>query len=154
MSFSPRLICLSSLFLLGAAYPSSTLESGGKTWTYYSVVPPGLEKPPLVLLFHGLGSSGDQTFIQKQELMTFGEDGSLIYGGSKTSVGGNMSDYSEQAGGEIPNVVWHTKENCIYLTAKDKSGKQETAKLGKYYIEDGKMLITSDDGTKLVLLKQ
>ena len=66
MSFSPRLICLSSLFLLGAAYPSSTLESGGKTWTYYSVVPPGLEKPPLVLLFHGLGSSGDRILEQSQ----------------------------------------------------------------------------------------
>ncbi len=103
---------------------------------------------------NSLGSSGDQTFIQKQELMTFGEDGSLTYGGSKTSVGGNMSDYSEQAGSAIPDVVWHSKENCIYLTAKDKSGKQETVKMGKYYIEDGKMLITSDNGTKLVLVKQ
>ena len=103
---------------------------------------------------NSLGSSGDQTFIQKQELMTFGEDGSLTYGGSKTTVGGNMSDYSEQAGSAIPNVFWHTKENCIYLTAKDKSGKQETAKMGKYYIENGKMLITSDDGTQLVLVKQ
>lgn len=101
-----------------------------------------------------LGSSGDQTFIQKQELMTFGEDGSLTYGGSKTSVGGNMSDYSEEAGSAIPDVVWHTKENSIYLTAKDKSGKQETAKMGTYYMEDGKMLITSDNGTKMVLVKQ
>jgi len=101
-----------------------------------------------------LGSSGDQTFIQKQELMTFGEDGSLTYGGSKTSVGGNMSDYSEEAGSEIPDVVWHTEGNSIYLTAKDKSGKQETAKMGTYYIENGKMLVTSDNGTKLVFVKQ
>jgi hypothetical protein len=101
-----------------------------------------------------LGSSGDQTFIQKQELMTFGEDGSLTYGGSKTSVGGNMSDYSEESGSEIPDVVWHTEDNSIYLTAKDKSGKQETAKMGTYYIENGKMLVTSDNGTKLVFVKQ
>jgi len=103
---------------------------------------------------NSFGSSGDQTFVQKQELLIFGEDGSLTNGGSKTSVGGNMSDYSEEAGGTIPNVVWHTKENSIYLTGKDESGKQETVKIGTYYIEESKMLFTAENGTKSVWVKQ
>lgn len=49
------------LLLLTAAgaltYPSETVDSGGRRWTFYAAAS-AAQNPPLVLLFHGAGGSG------------------------------------------------------------------------------------------------
>lgn len=47
------------LLLIGLLLPSTTIESEGKRWTYYTSAPPGQPRNlPLVVLFHGTGGSG------------------------------------------------------------------------------------------------
>lgn len=49
-----------SLLLLGAGFPEEQLQWDGRSWSYFRVVPPGLTRPALVLLFHGAGNSADR----------------------------------------------------------------------------------------------
>lgn len=54
-----------SLPLLAEMLPSTTLESVGQRWTYYTSAPVSLGKErPLVLLFHGAGGSGG-SFLER-----------------------------------------------------------------------------------------
>ena len=100
------------------------------------------------------GGGSDDIYSSTQERIIFNEDGTLASGDSQTMIGGATSDFSEQKGSKVPIANWFTKDQNIYITAKDNSGKEETAKMGRYYIENGKMLITSDNGTKLLLYKE
>lgn len=54
------LLVLALLAVAGAlTYPSETVESAGRRWTFYAATPPSsVASPPLVLLFHGAGGSG------------------------------------------------------------------------------------------------
>lgn len=94
--------------------------------------------------------SGDSYFSgTTQSSMVFNADGSLIDGGSRTVVGG--SNYTGDTGTSkakpLEGVSWYSENNNIYLVVSQ-NGKSQTVKLGRYYIENGKMLITGDNGKK------
>jgi hypothetical protein len=82
----------------------------------------------------------------------FLEDGSLADGGSSASMSGsNYSGSSSSSGlNKVPGVSWHTKDNHIWLTFTE-NGVSQTQDLGKYYIEGRNMLITGNNGVKLLL---
>jgi hypothetical protein len=97
---------------------------------------------------------GQEGTMSNEESIVFNENGTLSNGGSRTVTGG--SDWSgtsgSAAGGVIPGLYWYTENQQIFLTTTQ-NGKTETASLGRYYIEDGKMLITGADGTKMLYYK-
>jgi hypothetical protein len=81
-------------------------------------------------------------------------NGSVSDGGSRAGVSG--SNYSGSSEGEVqalPNVLWYNIGNQLYLQATE-NGQPQTVHLGKYYIENGKMLITGANGNKLFLTKK
>jgi hypothetical protein len=80
-------------------------------------------------------------------------NGSVSDGGSRAGVSGsNYSGSSEGEGQALPNVLWYNIGNQLYLQATE-NGQSQTVHLGKYYIENGKMLITGANGNKLFLTK-
>ena len=97
---------------------------------------------------------GQEGTMSNEESIIFNDEGTLSNGGSRTVTGG--SDWSgtsgSAAGGVIPGLYWYTENQQIFLTTTQ-NGKTETASLGRYYIEDGKMLITGADGTKMLYYK-
>jgi hypothetical protein len=95
-----------------------------------------------------MGSSFTQSMI-------FYQDGSVADGGSQSTISGsNYSGNSQGAGsGKLPGVVWYNIDNQLYLRATQ-NGQTETVHLGKFYIENGKMLITGPDGKKTLLSRK
>ncbi len=89
------------------------------------------------------------------ESMTFLPGGQLADAGSEAYISGNQ--YSGQSSSQglniIPGVSWFTVGNQLYLKASE-NGMEETYHLGKYYIENGHLLITSTNGEKLLLTKR
>lgn len=96
----------------------------------------------------GLGQDGT---MSNEESIIFNGDGTLANGGSRTVTGGgDWSGSSESAaGGVIPGISWYTENQQIFLVTTE-NGSAETISLGRYYIEDGKMLITGANGTKML----
>lgn len=96
----------------------------------------------------GLGQDGT---MSNEESIIFNGDGTLANGGSRTVTGGSdWSGSSESAaGGVIPGISWYTENQQIFLVTTE-NGVAETISLGRYYIEDGKMLITGANGTKML----
>ena len=90
-----------------------------------------------------------------QQYMAFNADGTLSDLGGQTTVGGgNFSGQSTSAAaGVLPGVKWYTEGRDLYLVATDGTST-ETQKLGRYYIENGAMLITSDSGAKQLFHKK
>lgn len=90
-----------------------------------------------------------------QSFLAFNADGTLSDLGGQTTVGG--SDFSGQstsaATGLVPGVKWYTEGRNLYLVATDGT-RTETQKLGRYYIENGAMLITSDSGAKQLFYRK
>jgi hypothetical protein len=81
-------------------------------------------------------------------------NGSVSDGGSRAGVSGSNYSGSSEGGGEaLPNVLWYNIGNQFYLQATE-NGQPQTVHLGKYYIENGKMLITGTNGNKLFLTKK
>ncbi len=86
--------------------------------------------------------------------MVFFADGSVSDGGSRAGISGSNYSGSSQGGSQaLPNVLWYNIDNQLYIQATDK-GKAQTVHLGRYYIENGKLLITGTNGQKLFLTKQ
>jgi hypothetical protein len=81
-------------------------------------------------------------------------DGRVADGGSRTVVGG--SGWSGSSGGSATGVVdgvyWFTENKKLYLQA-DQNGKTEVQSLGKYYIENNRLLITADNGNKVLFYR-
>lgn len=81
-------------------------------------------------------------------------DGRVADGGSRTVVGG--SGWSGSSGGSATGVVegvyWFTENKRLYLQAVQ-GGKTEVQTLGKYYIENNHLLITADNGSKVLFYK-
>jgi hypothetical protein len=98
---------------------------------------------------------GDNAFGGSfSQSMVFMVDGSLSDGGSRASVSGSTYSGSSQGGAQaLPNVIWYNINNQLYLQATE-NGQIQTVHLGKYYIENGKLLITGKNGQKLFLTKQ
>ena len=84
----------------------------------------------------------------------FYADGSMADAGSETYISGN--DYSgnstTQGSNKVPGVSWHTKNNHLFFTVSQ-NGQSQTTNAGKYYIDNGRMLITDANGNKTLLLK-
>ena len=88
-----------------------------------------------------------------QSMLLFA-DGSMGDGGSRVGVSGSNYSGSSQGGAQaLPNVVWYNIENQLYVQGIE-NGQTQTVHLGRYYIEDGKLLITGTNGKKLFLQKQ
>lgn len=89
------------------------------------------------------------------ESMTFLSDGQLSEGGSSATMSG--SNYSGQSTGQgsgiIPGVKWYTIGNQLYMQVTE-NGQTQEVHLGRYYIENGNMLITGTNGEKILLKKE
>ncbi|TAE47090.1 MAG: hypothetical protein EAZ89_18760 [Bacteroidetes bacterium] len=96
---------------------------------------------------------GGSTFNQR---MVFFADGGFGDGGSDASVsgGGGSGLSTDNTVTRIPNVSWHSEGKNIYFTGTDENGRTQTEKLGRYHIENGAMLITSDNGKKVLFYKK
>jgi hypothetical protein len=81
-------------------------------------------------------------------------DGRVADGGSRTVVGG--SGWSGSSGGAATGVVdgvyWFTENKKLYLQAV-KNGKTDVQVLGKYYMENNHLLITADNGNKVLFYR-
>jgi lipopolysaccharide export system protein LptC len=88
------------------------------------------------------------------QCMVFLADGSMSDGGAKAGISGsNYSGSSEGGGQALPNFFWYNIGNQLYIIVSE-NGKPQTIHLGRYYIENGKLLITGTNGVKLFLTKQ
>ncbi|HLT54332.1 MAG TPA: hypothetical protein VKZ97_10585 [Flavobacteriaceae bacterium] len=91
------------------------------------------------------------SFTQK---VVFYADGSIADGGSQATMSGN--DYSGNStstnSGKIAGVTWSTKNRHLYITVTQ-NGQTQTVDVGKYYVENGKMLITDKNDNKTLLVK-
>jgi len=89
------------------------------------------------------------------ESMSFLSDGQLSEGSSSATMSG--SNYSGQSTGQgtgiIPGVKWYTIGNQLYMQVTE-NGQTQQVHLGKYYVENGNMLITGTNGEKILLKKQ
>jgi hypothetical protein len=99
----------------------------------------------------GYGQSGS---MSTEEQMIFYEDGRLADGGSRTVTSGSdwSGSNSSEGSGVLPGVFWYSKQQQIYLEVTE-NGKTQTVPLGKYYIENNNMLITGQNGTKMLFYK-
>lgn len=95
-----------------------------------------------------------QGSMSSESVMVFYADGRLGDGGSRTvTSGSDWSGTSSDAGaGVVEGVIWYTKGKQLFLQSTA-NGKTETQLLGKYYIENNNMLITGQDGTKVLFYK-
>lgn len=94
-----------------------------------------------------MGSSFEQSMI-------FFADGSMADGGSRASMSGSNYSGSSQGGAQAtPNLYWYNIGNQLYLYSTE-NGANQSVHLGKYYIENGAMLITGTNGKKLLLTKR
>lgn len=140
----------------GSASSASLPDASNSDLTF----PAGAEHPQALtgtwtheqLYQSGYGDNGMSAGFS--ESMTFLPDGHLAEGGSNTYISGsNYSGQSAGAGsGIVPGVVWYTIGNQLYMIVNE-NGTTETVHLGKYYIEDGHLLITTLSGEKLLLSK-
>jgi hypothetical protein len=81
-------------------------------------------------------------------------NGSVSDGGSRAGVSGSTYSGSSEGGAQVlPNVLWYNVGNQLYLQGTE-NGQTQTVHLGKYYIENGKMLITGTNGNKQFLTKR
>ena len=92
------------------------------------------------------------TFSQS---LTFFEDGTLADNGSAATISGNnyLGQSKSNESIKTPGVVWYTRSNQLYLGVVQ-NGIQQEVQLGRFYIENGNMLITSSNGTKMLLHKK
>jgi hypothetical protein len=85
----------------------------------------------------------------------FLENGTVADGGSNANMSGsNYSGNSSVSGNTeaIPGLTWFTRENQLYLSYTT-NGQTQTESLGRYYIENGKMLLTMANGSKILLTR-
>jgi len=103
----------------------------------------------------GYSSNGSYGAMNTRESMIFYADGSMADGGSASVVGGsNFSGSSSAAGsGVVPGLYWWTENSKIFLHITE-GEKHQQLELGRYFIENGRMLITSTNGEKILLTKQ
>ena len=100
------------------------------------------------------GSSDNFMGSNFEQSMIFFADGSLGEGGSRASMSGsNYSGYTEGGGRALPGVYWYNIGNQLYIYTAE-NGQTASTHLGKYYIENGAMLITGANGQKMLLQKK
>lgn len=84
--------------------------------------------------------------------MTFHSDGTLSEGGSSASMSGsNYSNQSSGAGsGKMDGVGWYAKQKNFYLIVFN-NGSWTSVHVGTWYAENNHLLITGENGEKLLL---
>lgn len=99
----------------------------------------------------GYGQSGS---MSSETSLVFLADGRVADGGNRTVVGG--SDFSgstaSEAAGVVEGLIWYTDKQNLYLQMTE-NGKTETQMLGRYYVENNNMLVTGQDGTKVLFYR-
>ena len=84
--------------------------------------------------------------------MTFFSDGTLSEGGSSASMSG--SNYSGQSSGEgsgkLEGIGWYAKQKNLYVIVFNE-GTWTSVFLGTWYTENSHLLITGENGNKLLL---
>ncbi|MBK9223176.1 MAG: hypothetical protein IPO16_13815 [Saprospiraceae bacterium] len=99
------------------------------------------------------GTGSDYMGTTHKEILILFENGNVGDGGSQTTISGsNFLGQSQSEYKALPNVFWYNIGNQLYFTSLE-NGKSETVHLGKYYIENAAMLITSKNGEKSLLKK-
>ncbi len=101
------------------------------------------------------GSGSNSAYATTVQGLTFKADGTLRDEGARTVTGGSnfSGDTGTSAAKDVPGTTWYTENQNIYLTVTE-NGKTQTVKLGRYFIENGKMLITGDNGKKELFYKK
>ncbi|MCB9082348.1 MAG: lipocalin family protein [Lewinellaceae bacterium] len=81
--------------------------------------------------------------------VTFNADGTVIDGGSRSTVSGSnyYGDTGQSQANVMPGVTWSTEGNQIYLTVTA-NGQTQKVHVGRYYIENGRLLLTEPNGNK------
>lgn len=99
----------------------------------------------------GYGQSGS---MSSESSLVFLADGRVADGGSRTVVGGSdfSGSNSAEASGVVEGLIWYTDKQNLYLQVTE-NGKTETEMLGRYYIENNNMLVTGQDGTKVLFYR-
>lgn len=139
---------------------SSAPAASAKTSTTMPALPAGAQHDPKLIgtwmqqenYNSGAGMDG---YFSSNSYLAFNSDGTLTDLGNETMVGSNSGSgrSNNGGGGVVPGVKWYTEKNSLFLVATD-GVKTETARLGKYYIENGALLITADNGTKVLYYKK
>jgi hypothetical protein len=130
-------------------YNKPKMPSGGK-------IDPNLVGKWVNEQLYNSGSGSDFMGSTSTQSLIFLADGSLSDGGSSVSMsGGNYYGNSSQNGQPtpIPNVIWYAQNQHIFILGIE-NGQTQTADLGKYYIENGALLITGNNGKKLLFKKR
>lgn len=153
-----------SLAMMGAVI-AVELKKGGSNSTAAATASTSGPKPPadaqhdpaLVgrwVRQSNYNSGYGQGSMSSESVMILYADGRLADGGSRTVTSG--SDWSgtstSQGNGVVEGVIWYNKGKQLYLQS-NVNGKTETQLLGRYYIENNNMLITGQDGTKVLFYK-
>jgi len=103
----------------------------------------------------GYGSNGSYGSMSSKESLEFLADGRIATGGSSTVIGGaNYTGVATEGGRQIADGwYWYSENSKIFLHITQQ-GQTQTVALGKYYIENGRMLITAENGVKLLLTRE
>ncbi len=102
------------------------------------------------------GSGGNFMGSTTTRSLIFFADGSMSDGGSSATVSGSHYYGNSTDNGQpkpLPNMRWFVQNQHIFIVGME-NGQTQTADLGKYYIENGAMLITGNNGQKLLLQKR
>jgi len=98
------------------------------------------------------GSGSNFMGANFSQSMTFHSDGTLSEGGSSASMSG--SNYSNQSSGtgsgKLEGLGWYAKQNNFFLLVFN-NGSWTTVPVGTWYAENNHLLITTQQGEKLLL---
>ena len=99
------------------------------------------------------GSGADFMGSSSAQSMVLLADGRIANGGSSVHMGGsNYSGYSSDAGGEVvAGASWRTRDQHLYFV-EDASGQQ--ADLGRYFVENGRLLLTGNNGKRMLFTQR
>lgn len=105
--------------------------------------------------FYSSGYGADAMSGSNVQYLAFNEDGTMSDLGNQAQISG--SNYSGDSGkgsgsGTVANLWYYTKDNTIMVYTSVNGAEQEYA-MGTYYIEEGRLLITTPNGEKMLLQK-
>lgn len=87
--------------------------------------------------------------------ITFGADGRLFEGAGAVTMGG--SNYTGQStgtgAGEVPGIRWYSQNREIWLLLTQ-NGQPRQVKMGRYAVDGSNMLLTADNGQKLLFRRE
>jgi hypothetical protein len=97
--------------------------------------------------------SGDSFFAANtRQSIVFLADGRVANGGADVSMSGDSYFGQSSGGGAGTDLRWETRDQHLFLVGTD-NGRVQRVDLGRYYVEDGRMLITGNNGQKLLLTR-